>query len=47
MYQTPFNLVLPDDRASYRTLCGSIMSMLTVYVILLFAVYKIVNLVSL
>ena len=40
MYAKPFDLVLPDDTNVYKTLCGSILSLITITTIALYAVFK-------
>ena len=44
IYHKPLDLVLPDDTTSYRTLCGSICSIITIVTIALYAVLKIESL---
>ena len=46
IYHKPFDLVLPDDTTSYRTLCGSIFSIITIIIISTYASLKVVALVN-
>ena len=40
MYQTPFQLLLPDHNENYRTFVGSILSLLTMTILLAYMIYK-------
>ena len=46
MYKEPFKLQLPDKTDRYRTICGSLLSCITVLFLLLYAIYKLSSLVD-
>ena len=42
LYRQPFNFLLPDKKDSYRTFLGSLLSLLTVFLLIGFATYKLI-----
>lgn len=40
LYKVPFMFMMPDGKPMYRTLLGSVLSIITVVVLLSYAVYK-------
>ena len=46
MYRRPFLLLLPDENDMYRTLLGSVLSILTLTLVLTYAGFKTTDLVS-
>ena len=47
IYREPFHLMMPDGKSKYRTLLGSLLSIFTLISMLLFAVYKLVDFITL
>ena len=41
IYKKPFRLQLPDQDDQYRTLCGSLLSVITILLLFSYAIYKI------
>ena len=39
-YRSPFKLMLPDETDRYRTFLGATMSILTVFLLIIYSVYK-------
>ena len=46
LYEKPFNFLMPDHRERYRSLLGSLLSVLTFALVLSYAGYKIVDLIE-
>ena len=40
LFRQPFNFLLPDEKANYRTFLGSLLSLLTIFLLIGFAAYK-------
>ena len=40
LYKQPFRLLLPDEKDEYRTFCGSLLTIFTLSVTLVYAVLK-------
>ena len=45
-YKKPLNLMLPDDNSEYRTFWGSMFTIVTIIILVLFAGYKMSSLFS-
>lgn len=46
LYREPFNLVLPDGKTQYRTLLGSILSIITIVVVMSYGSIKMASMVN-
>ena len=46
MYKQPFRLLLPDEKDEYRTFAGAILTICSIFVVMIYAGFKISTLLS-
>ena len=46
LYKQPFNFLMPDHRENYRSLLGSLLSVVTFALMISYAAYKLIDLIE-